>query len=107
MRYKRLELDCNGLTEHELNKMLKNSLGFVDWYGMNWDAMIDCLSLMRYPNEGMSDITLEDDEILIIECKSLSKAKFDVNTFIGVIETVNEKEISKGNNSQIQLTLIS
>ena len=45
------------MSEKELNKTMKELLGFPDFYGMNWDAMIDCLSYMRYPHEQMTELT--------------------------------------------------
>lgn len=77
------------MSEKELNKTMKELLGFIDGYGMNWDAMIDSLSYMRFPHEQMVELTLEEDEALIIYCKNLPKAKFDIPKFIDVIEAVN------------------
>ena len=90
MKYKTIQIDCNNMSEKELNKTMKELLGFPDFYGMNWDAMIDCLSYMRYPHEQMTELTLEEDETLIIYCKNLPKAKFDIPIFIDVIDAVNE-----------------
>ena len=54
---------------------MKVLLGFPDCYGMNWDAMIACLSNIRYPYEQISEVTLGNDETLFIYCKDLSKVK--------------------------------
>ena len=40
-----IKIDCSGMTELSLNIKMKELLGFPDFYGMNWDAMIDCLSI--------------------------------------------------------------
>ena len=48
------------MTELSLNIKMKELLGFPDFYGMNWDAMIDCLSYMRQPSAGMSSVALND-----------------------------------------------
>ena len=105
MKHKTIHIDCKNMTEKELNKTMKELLGFIDGYGMNWDAMIDCLSYMRYPHEQMTELTLEEDETLIIYCKNLPQAKFDIPIFINVIETVNEREINDGHSPQIFLCL--
>ena len=106
MKYKTITIDCDGMTKIELNQTMKDLLGFPDFYGMNWDAMIDCLSYMRQPETGMSNLTLENDEMLLINCKRLSKANFDLKNFLDVIEFVNEREISCGGISQILLNPI-
>ena len=103
MKYKTIQIDCNNMSEQELNKTMKELLGFPDFYGMNWDAMIDCLSYMRYPHEQMTELTLEEDETLIIYCKNLPKAKFDIPIFIDVIDAVNERELNDGHSPQIFL----
>lgn len=103
MKYKTIQIDCNNMSEKELNKTMKELLGFPDFYGMNWDAMIGCLSYMRYPHEQMTELTLEEDETLIIYCKNLPKAKFDIPIFIDVIEAVNERGMNDGHSPQIFL----
>ena len=103
MKHKTIHIDCKNMTEKELNKTMKELLGFIDGYGMNWEAMIDCLSYMRYPHEQMTELTLEEDETVIIYCKNLPQAKFDIPIFIDVIETVNEREINDGHSPQIFL----
>ena len=88
-----IEIDCSGMTELSLNIKMKELLGFPDFYGMNWDAMIDCLSYMRQPSAGMSSVALNDDEALVIY----------IAVFIDVIRAVNEREINAGNSAQIFL----
>ncbi len=106
MTFKTISIDCNGLGKEGLHLMMKELLGFPDFYGMNWDAMYDCLSSMRLCGAGMSKTTLTDDEMLIIECKSLQKAEFDIASFMAIIEDVNAHELDAGNKSLILLNLI-
>ena len=98
-----IEIDCSGMTELSLNIKMKELLGFPDFYGMNWDAMIDCLSYMRQPSAGMSNVALKEDEALVIYCKNLSEASFEVAEFVDVISAVNEREINTGNSALIFL----
>jgi len=91
MNCKTIQIDCKGLNEVDLHKTLKESLGFPDFYGMNWDALIDCLSYLREPEAKMAKVSLEDDEILLINCNDLHSAKFDINIFLDVIEAVNAR----------------
>lgn len=89
MKFKTIQIDCKGLSEKDLNLELKEKLGFCDWYGMNWDAMIDCLSYLREPEAKMTTVSLEDDEILMINCNHFRSANFDIAIFFDVIEAVN------------------
>ena len=61
---------------------------------MNWDALIDCLSSLRDPETGMTEVSLEEDEVLLIYCNDLSKSKFDSNVFVDVIEFVNARGLA-------------
>ena len=94
MEFKTIEIDCKGLTEKDLHLVFKEKLGFPDFYGMNWDALIDCLSSLRDPETGMTEVSLEEDEVLLIYCNDLSKSKFDSNVFVDVIEFVNSRGLA-------------
>ena len=96
MTFKTISIDCFGMSKEGLHLAMKELLGFPEFYGMNWDAMYDCLSSMRLRGSGM----------LIIECKSLQKAEFDVGIFMEIIEAVNARELDAGNKSLILLNLI-
>lgn len=54
--------------------MHRANIGIPDFYGANVNALIDCMSSMRFPEERISNIALDKDEILIIECKGLSQS---------------------------------
>ncbi len=94
MRLKTIEIECKGLREKDLHFAFKEKLGFFDGYGMNWDALIDCLSYLREPESKMTKVALEDDEILMINCYDLHRAKFDIEVFLDVIETVNARGLA-------------
>jgi hypothetical protein len=40
--------------------------GFPALYGHNWDAWIDCMSYLDDPQAGMSSITLNTGELLLV-----------------------------------------
>jgi len=71
IKHKTIHIDCHKLFEQELNERMKVLLGFPDCYGMNWDAMIACLSNIHYPYEQISEVALGKDETLFIYCKDL------------------------------------
>ena len=50
---------------------------------------------------------LDEDEVLIINCRNLLQADFDTNEFLGVVQCINDRELSSCGNSQVLLNLIS
>jgi len=75
---------------------MKNEFSFPDFYGANIHALIDCLSSMRYPDDEMSEVTLQNDEILLIEAIGLSQSNIEiVGNFLAAIEQTNNREIER------------
>jgi len=96
---KKIELNFAHIrTPEQMHQLLKEEFGFPDFYGANSHALIDCLSSLRYPEDRISEITLQQDEILILECRGLA---FKKDTFlrelIAAVSAVNEREVFKGN----------
>lgn len=51
--YRVEELDCRGWTDtHAMHRDIAARLGFPDYYGMNLDALNDCLSDVDVPADG-------------------------------------------------------
>ncbi|MBO4595386.1 MAG: barstar family protein [Bacteroidales bacterium] len=94
MKFKTIQIDCKGLKEKELHMAFKEKLGFPDFYGMNGDALIDCLSYLREPEAKMTKVFLEEDEVLLIKSNDLSKAKFDVSHLVDIVEWVNARGLA-------------
>jgi len=44
----------------------QRELGFPDFYGRNMNAWIDCMTSVDAPSDGLSTITVEPGEILIL-----------------------------------------
>ena len=106
MKAKEITINFDNLNKEGLLKVLKKELGFPDFFGMNWDALIDCVSSMREPEAGLSEVFLDDDEFLIINCKNLLQANFDTNVFLDVVQFINERALSSCGNSQVLLNII-
>lgn len=49
------------------HQLCKEEFGFPDFYGMNMDAWIDCLSYLDEEGDAMSRFNLKKDEMLHIE----------------------------------------
>lgn len=107
MKYIKQKLDLSKINSLEqLHLELKDLFGFPDFYGKNIHALIDCLSSLRYPEEGMTEVVLGKDEILLLETKGLSqKEQFFIIDLLIAIENVNQREITGGNPPSIYLSL--
>lgn len=107
MKAKEININFKNLSKEGLLKDLKEKLGFPEFFGMNWDALIDCVSYMRQPEAAMSEVLLDEDEVLIINCKKLLQANFDTKEFLDVVQCINDRALSCGDDSQVLLNLIS
>lgn len=92
MKAKEITINYDNLNKEGLLKVLKKELGFPDFFGMNWDALIDCVSYMRQPEAGLSEVFLQ--------------ANFETDEFLDVVQFINERELSSCGNSQVLLNLI-
>ncbi|MEE3664884.1 barstar family protein [Brenneria sp. g21c3] len=91
MKVKRLYIDFSKLeTMDDFHNEMKSIFGFPDFYGKNTHALIDCLTSLRYPDDGMTTITLKKDETLLLEVNNLNYRNIEVvNTFFSSIQYVN------------------
>lgn len=90
-----------------LHESLFHSFGFPDFYGRNFHAFVDCVSSIRYPEEGMTSFFLEKDEFLLIQTKKLAATDAEIaNHFIRAIECLNEREFIKNGATLVFLSLI-
>jgi Barstar (barnase inhibitor) len=109
MIYKNLTLDLSEVkTLKQFHELLKETFGFPDFYGYNIHALIDCLSSLRYPDEGMSKVILDgaDDVLLITVTGLMNMDDIISNNFLIAVEAVNYRNIAKGFKSSIYLNLI-
>ena len=76
--------------------LMSQTFGLPEFYGRNFHALVDCLSSMRFPDEGMTSFFIKDDEILLLDCKYISSCEKDVlQDFLQAIENVNERQTLK------------
>jgi RNAse (barnase) inhibitor barstar len=62
----------------QLYEALANEIGFIDGYGKNHDAVIDCLFGLRYPEEGMTKVNIDMSERIVFQTKNITSAPRDV-----------------------------
>lgn len=97
MKIKKLSVDFSQVNNlEEMHDALAKVFSFPDFYGKNVHALIDCWSSLRFPEDEMSGITAEKDEVVLLEVKGLSR--FDLimmNHFIISVENVNRFSIER------------
>ena len=103
-----MTIDFKGVnTVDKMHKKLKQAFGFPDFYGANFNALIDCLGDIRYPEYGMSELTIGEDEILSLTIKNFPyDDELIVNNFFYAIKCVNAKAILNEVSPSIHLILI-
>ena len=103
-----MTIDFKGVnTVDKMHKKLKQVFGFLDFYGANFNALIDCLGDIRYPEYGMSKLTIGEDEILSLTIKNFPyDDELIVNNFFYAIKCVNAKAILNEVSPSIHLILI-
>lgn len=91
----------------EFHRYIQGIFGFPKYYGKNLHALIDCLSSLRYPEDEMSNVVLEADQILHLQITNLSRVRAEVIMLLIVaIEEVNNRELAKSRFPMICMVLI-
>lgn len=79
MKEKKISIDFSRLeTMDDFHNTMKALFGFPDFYGNNMHALIDCLTSLRYPKDGMTSVTLEKNEVLLLEVNNLNYKNHEV-----------------------------
>ncbi|MCR9173203.1 MAG: barstar family protein [bacterium] len=105
MKQKEITINFNQVSSTEdFHGSMKSAFKLPDFYGENVNALIDCLSSLRYPEDEMIGIVLEQDEFLAIKTKGLSALpQLLFNHFIISIENANRLEIHRGNTPTLKI----
>jgi Barstar (barnase inhibitor) len=48
------------------HETFQRALGFPDFYGRNMDAWIDCMTSVDTPSDGMTTLTVQPGELLVL-----------------------------------------
>ena len=108
MKFKKLSSDFYKIKiDDDFHDEMKRLFGFPDFYGKNFNAFIDCLSSLRFPEDGMTNIHLDKDEYLLMEIKGIHSLSDEIrHGFLLSIEVINQGAISFGDEALIFLLLI-
>ncbi len=82
----------------EMHNQLKETFGFPEFYGKNVNALIDCWSSLRFPLDGMNELTIDkpNEVVLFKAIKLSSKSLVILNHLIIAIENVNSRNLEIG-----------
>jgi len=108
VKFKEIEIDFSTINNiEEMHIVLQEKFGFPHFYGKNLNALIDCLSSLRYPEDKMSSLFLDSpNEVLFLKTKKLSSKSIKVlQCLLLAIESVNSRYILKGQTPCIVLSL--
>ncbi len=105
-----VKLDTKQITDWaSFHSLFKEALGFPDFYGMNMDAWIDCMSYLT-SNDGMTKFALSKDEMLhiqITETEDFNAQLPDImDALIECSAFVNNRYIDAGENARISLVFL-
>tara|TARA_R110002073_G_scaffold1715_1_gene12219 strand:+ start:100752 stop:101090 length:339 start_codon:yes stop_codon:yes gene_type:complete len=61
-----ISIDCSKIIDREtFHNVFREALGFPDFYGMNMDAWIDCMTSLD-EEDGLTAVTLKPGEVLTL-----------------------------------------
>lgn len=95
-------------TVDDFHNKMKELFGFPDFYGKNYHALIDCLSSLRYPDDGMTEIHINKDEYILLEINDVKYRQNNcdvINSLFSAIQCVNYRCKQMGDNPSILLLL--
>ncbi|MBU5926326.1 barstar family protein [Enterobacter sichuanensis] len=96
--------EINDVTE--FHNRVKQLFGFPDFYGNNFHAFIDCLTSLRFPEEGMTSLNLKKDEFLLLKISNINNLDEELkHDFLLSIQEVNNRSILFGEEPTILLLL--
>ncbi len=103
-----LKIDFSGIEDlNSMHELLMEKFGFPNFYGKNVNALIDCLTSLRYPEDGMTKVSLERDEVLQLTVKSFPFSKDMItNHFLIAVQSVNQRYLMKGMSVPISLLFV-
>jgi hypothetical protein len=103
-----LKLDLTETSDlSDMHHRLAKVFGFPEFYGKNYPALVDCLSSLRYPEDGMTSVALaSDSEVIELQVRGLASCNKDIlSIFLSAIETANDRLIQKALSPAIYLLL--
>ena len=105
----RIKIECDRITDwNSFHIEFSEAFGFPDFYGKNMSAWVDCLTYLDDPDDTMTKIKLEKNEVLVIEllnAKAFKKRSPEI--YEALLESsafVNYRNLEVGTNPSIMLS---
>lgn len=109
MMMKKLFIDFSKIKNiDEFHDEMKLIFGFPEFYGRNARALIDCLTSLRYPEDGMTKINIDKDSVILLEVSNIKYTKNEnelVNILLSSVQYVNYRCEYMGDKPSIYLSL--
>jgi len=85
-------------------------MGFPDFYGRNMNAWIDCMTSVDAPEHGMSRVTVEIDELLVLSIEDAggfqARCHEQYDALLECLAFVNHRRAAVGERAILALMLI-
>ncbi|MHB8168990.1 MAG: barstar family protein [Thermoleophilia bacterium] len=109
---KRITIDLDKIRDKEsFHDVFAETFGFLEGYGRNMDAWIDCMTNLDEPLAGLSKITCEKGDYFVLELNNIKQFhKRCPNLFDDIIECsafVNWRRLERGNLPLLMLSFYS
>ena len=104
-----VKIDCKNITNWEtFHKEFSEKFGFPDFYGENMDAWIDCMTSLDKPEDGLTKVHLEKDNIITLQLDNVNEFAKNLpeqyNSIIECTAFVNYRKITEGDNPVLALS---
>jgi len=87
-----IKFDLTGIRDNDqLLNLFNEKFGFVEWFGYNFNALVDCLFTFYFPDESLCNISNENGSETILEFKIESGNEKNLIYIINVLSYVNLK----------------
>jgi len=73
---KRVKINASLIKDwNTFHDVFADALGFPEFYGRNMDAWIDCMSYLDDPESGMSSVTCDKGDFVVLELENVKEFK--------------------------------
>jgi hypothetical protein len=73
---KRVKIDCDSIRDWDsFHDTFAAGFGFPGFYGRNLDAWIDCMSNLDDPDSGMTTITCDRGDYVLLELENMQRLR--------------------------------
>ena len=106
-----ISIDFNRISDwHSFHEVFSEVMGFPDFYRMNNNAWIDCMSYIDDKDAGMSKVTVKSGESLTITVSGTEKVIGSASEvflgFMEIVDAVNRRFIEVGSETRVGVVAI-